>query len=169
LLWNRDLSQAATYGHGDIPRLIAGNVALQMFTTVTKVPRPLRLENNDDRSDGILRLTLVQRWPPNTWFSLKARALHQAHKLRRFAQKSADTFRIVETRSDLEQYLADRQTQPQQTAGLLGIEGAHALEGTLKNLEQLYDAGFRMVGLAHFFDTDISGSAHGLERGGLTP
>ncbi|MEO1370797.1 MAG: membrane dipeptidase, partial [Acidobacteriota bacterium] len=32
----------------------------------------------------------------------------------------------------------------------------------------LYDAGFRMLGLAHFFDNDAAGSAHGLEKGGLS-
>ncbi len=33
----------------------------------------------------------------------------------------------------------------------------------------LYDAGFRMAGLVHFFDNEIAGSMHGEEKGGLTP
>jgi membrane dipeptidase len=35
LLWKRDLMDKHDYGHVDIPRLQQGNVALQMFTTVT--------------------------------------------------------------------------------------------------------------------------------------
>jgi membrane dipeptidase len=50
LLWGRDLSQHANYGHVDIPRLMQGNVALQVFTVVTKVPEPLQLQGNHAKS-----------------------------------------------------------------------------------------------------------------------
>ncbi len=53
-------------------------------------------------------------------------------------------------------------------AGLLAIEGAHALDDDLANVARLDAAGFRMVGLAHFFDNAFGGSAHGLAQGGLT-
>jgi microsomal dipeptidase-like Zn-dependent dipeptidase len=36
-------------------------------------------------------------------------------------------------------------------------------------VEVLFRAGYRMVGLAHFFDNELAGSAHGVEKGGLTP
>jgi microsomal dipeptidase-like Zn-dependent dipeptidase len=52
--------------------------------------------------------------------------------------------------------------------GLLGIEGAHALDGDINNVEILFDAGFRMMAPSHFFDNDIGGSAHGVEKYGLT-
>src|SRR4029079_15384948 len=35
-------------------------------------------------------------------------------------------------------------------------------------LDAIVDAGFRMIGLAHFFDNAVAGSAHGVEKGGLT-
>jgi membrane dipeptidase len=167
LLWGRDLSQLADYGHVDIPRLIAGNMALQVFTVVTQVPTPLKLEGNTDRPDNITRLAILQRWPIQAWFSLKARAIYQADRLKNLEQPG--TFSIIRTASDLTRYLAQRQSQPQTTAGLLGLEGAQALEGQLDSVDQLYDAGFRLIGLAHFFDNAVSGSAHGLNRGGLTP
>ncbi|MEO5939885.1 MAG: membrane dipeptidase, partial [Candidatus Limnocylindrales bacterium] len=47
-------------------------------------------------------------------------------------------------------------------------EGAHALDDELANLERLDTAGFRMVGLVHFFDNAFAGSAHGVTQGGLT-
>jgi hypothetical protein len=33
--------------------------------------------------------------------------------------------------------------------------------GNLDNVDVLFDAGFRMMSVSHFFDTDIGGSAHG--------
>jgi microsomal dipeptidase-like Zn-dependent dipeptidase len=37
-LWNRDLNDRGNRGHADMPRLLEGNVALQVFTAVTKSP-----------------------------------------------------------------------------------------------------------------------------------
>jgi microsomal dipeptidase-like Zn-dependent dipeptidase len=65
--------------------------------------------------------------------------------------------------------LADRAQDPRLVAGLLAIEGLHCLEGRLENVDALFAAGFRMMGLAHFFDNEVAGSAHGAEKGGLTP
>lgn len=36
LMWDRNLLQRAKRGHEDLPRLQAGNVALQLFSSVTK-------------------------------------------------------------------------------------------------------------------------------------
>jgi membrane dipeptidase len=54
------------------------------------------------------------------------------------------------------------------TAGLLSIEGAHALDGDPANVDVVADLGIRMISPAHFFDTAFGGSAHGMEQGGLT-
>lgn len=169
LLWGRDLAEFANYGHVDVPRLIQGNVALQTFTVVTKVPHPLRLEDNDDRSDDIIKFAILQRWPISTWFSLKERALYQAKQLQAVESKASDRFKIIKTKQDLNNYLDRRKKDREITAGLLGLEGTQALEGQIENVNQLYTAGFRLIGLAHFFDNEVSGSAHGVRRGGLTP
>jgi len=52
--------------------------------------------------------------------------------------------------------------------GLLTVEGAHALDDDIANLDRLVAAGFRHVGLVHFFDNAFAGSAHGMVQGGLT-
>jgi microsomal dipeptidase-like Zn-dependent dipeptidase len=52
---------------------------------------------------------------------------------------------------------------------MLSIEGLQDIEGKRANLDRLFDAGFRMAGLAHFFDNEVAGSMHGLKKGGLTP
>jgi membrane dipeptidase len=168
LLWDRDLLARSRRGHVDVPRLLEGHVALQAFTVVTKTPRHQNIESNDDRSDNITLLAMAEWWPVRTWFSLKERALYQAGKLDRAAARSAGRLTVIRSRSDLERYLRRRRTEPGITAGLLGLEGAHALEGDLANLDVLFQAGFRMVGLVHFFDNDVGGSAHGRAKGGLT-
>ena len=132
LLWGRDLRERASHGHVDLPRLIEGNVAVQGFTVVTKTPRNLNLERNDDRTDDVTLLALVQRWPPATWGSLKERALYQARRLQETADGSQGRLSVLRTRGDLEAYLARRAAGPAGvTAGFLGLEGAQSLEGDL--------------------------------------
>lgn len=168
LLWNRDLLRSNEHGHVDVPRLIQGNVALQAFTVVSKAPFGLNFERNDDTSDMITFLAIAQRWPVKTWFSLKERALYQAEKLYRFADKSEGKFVVIKSKVDLVEYIERRKSNPEMTAGFLGIEGAQVLEGNLANVQELFNAGFRMMAPTHFFDTEVGGSAHGVEKGGLT-
>jgi microsomal dipeptidase-like Zn-dependent dipeptidase len=170
LLWDRNLLDRGTRGHVDIPRLIEGNVALQAFTVVTKTPYvwKMNIERNDDKTDNIKILAIAQRWPTSTWNSLTQRALYQARKLQDAVAGSGGRFTVIKTSADLSSHLDRRINDRQITAGILGIEGAHALDGDLANIDVLFDAGFRMMAPTHFFDNDIGGSAHGVEKGGLT-
>jgi membrane dipeptidase len=168
LLWGRDLNQRGTRGQVDVPRLIDGNVALQAFTIVSKSPRNMNIESNDDSTDNITPLAVVGLWPVSTWRSLKERALYQSKKLHDFAAASGGRLTVIENAAGLAAYLARRQKEPAITAGVLGIEGAQVLEGKPANIDALFDAGFRMMGPAHFFDNEIAGSAHGVNKGGLT-
>jgi microsomal dipeptidase-like Zn-dependent dipeptidase len=111
----------------------------------------------------------VQLWPLKTWNSLLERALYQAEKLNAAAKHDPTALMVVRTRRDLQQLIARRAKGETVVGGLLAIEGAHALEGDLANLQKLKDAGYRMIGLTHFFDNDLGGSLHGVSKGGLTP
>ncbi|WP_439887695.1 dipeptidase [Pseudomonas sp. MBLB4123] len=169
LLWQRDLLERHSYGHSDLPRLLEGGVALQVFSAVTKTPRGLNYQRNAADSDNITLLALAQRWPRATWDSLLQRALYQAAKLRQAATASQGRLVLIRSRKDLAAFIQARQQDPRRVAALLATEGLHPLEGNLDNLERLYDAGFRIAGLTHFFDNEVGGSAHGLDKGGLTP
>jgi microsomal dipeptidase-like Zn-dependent dipeptidase len=169
LLWKRDLLKQAEYGHVDLPRLVEGSVALQVFAAVTKFPRGVNFERNRADSDVITLLTLAQAWPPRTWRSLLQRALYQAQRLERFASRSQGRLITVRSTAELQNLLLRREAEPELVGGLLAIEGAHALQGDLANLDLLFEAGYRMLGLTHFFDNEAGGSAHGTGRGGLTP
>ena len=84
LLWDRDLASERPEGHVDLPRLDRGNVAVQVFTTVTKSPRGQNYATNTaEAPDNITPLVIGQLRPVQSWFSLKERALDQAARLRR--------------------------------------------------------------------------------------
>ena len=168
-LWKRDLADYGSRGHVDIPRLQKGNVALQMFTTVTKSPSGQNYQENETGArDNITSLALAQLWPSSTWSSLTGRAVYQAQKLHDLAQREADNFRLIKSQSDLAQFAWDRQNNPTLVGGLIGTEGSHALDGKLENIKVLFDNGFRMMSLQHFFDNKLGGSLHGISQAGLT-
>ncbi len=168
-LWNRDLTERGNRGHVDIPRLIEGNVALQVFTSVTKSPRGQSYDSNSaDAPDNITPLAMGQLWPPRTWGSLFERAIYQAERLQGFAEDAPERFMIIRSRADLETLLERRAAGEAVVGGLLGIEGAHPLEGDIAKLDRLVAAGHRMIGLQHFFDNELGGSLHGESNAGLT-
>lgn len=169
LLWARDPLRISTRGHTDVPRLIQGNVALQVFSVVTKTPRGINFDQNTGETDNITLLAIAQRWPITAWSSLSARALHQAARLRDAEARSSGQLTIIRTRDDLAQFISRRAARHDLVAGLLAIEGLHALDGKPGNVDTLFAAGFRMMGLTHFFDNEVGSSAHGVSHGGLTP
>lgn len=168
-LWKRDLLVRHDRGHIDVPRLIEGNVAVQVFTSVTKSPSGQNYESNSsDAFDNITMLAMGQLWPIRTWGSLFERAVYQAEKLHDFAAASDGRLRVILTRADLDTLLADRAAGQQVVGGILGIEGSHPLEGDIENLQKLVDAGHRVFGLHHFFDNELGGSLHGVAFNGLS-
>lgn len=162
LLWDRDLTERATRGQVDLPRLIDGNVAVQVFTTVTKSPSGLNYEKNAaDARDNITALYIGQLRPFRSWMDLTERALEQARQLASAEEKAPEMLRIVRNSIDLAAVLQRREDGEKVVGGILGAEGGHALSGDLANLDRLYDAGFRLIGLTHFFDNELGASLHG--------
>jgi microsomal dipeptidase-like Zn-dependent dipeptidase len=170
LLWQRDLGERLGHGQVDLPRLVEGNLALQVFGLVTQSPLGQNFERNEsDAPDVITLLAVLQRWPPATWTSRLARARHQAAKLDALAARPGSPLRVIRTAAELREFLAAREADRARVAGVLAIEGAQALDGSLAGLDALFAAGVRMAGLAHFFDNAFAGSSAGVAKHGLTP
>lgn len=169
LLWGRDLLARADHGHVDLPRMRDGNVALQVFSAVTKTPREMNYDRNTGQTDNILLLAIVQRWPVATWRSLRARAVFQATRLQDAVARSSGALMLITDQESFDAFVLRRQVKPDVHAALLAIEGLHALDGTLESVDTLFAHGYRMMGLAHFFDNEVAASAHGVSHGGLTP
>src|ERR1700712_2808517 len=94
MLWKRDLLERADHGHIDLPRLIEGHYALQVFSSVTKSPKGQNYDSNPADSDTITDLTMIDLQPPRTWHSLLQRSLWHAQKLHGFAERSDGRLRV---------------------------------------------------------------------------
>ena len=143
LLWGRDLLRRGNRGHVDVPRLIEGNVALQVFAATTKVAAP-----PEPRAQRRPQRRRHRCWPSRsagrraTWRSLLARALHLARRADALAARSGGTVPahpVARPTSAVPATGAPARSGI--TAGLLAIEGAHALEDDLANVDVLVDAG----------------------------
>lgn len=163
LLWDRDFSKRQTHGHTDAPRLIEGGYRLQILAAVTKTPKNLNYDANTGDTDNITLLTIAQRWPVKTWSSLAERALHIAARAKSAAARSGGAIVLVRDKEELASQLNETAL-----GVILATEGAHPLEGDIANLDRLYDAGYRILGLQHFFDNELGGSLHGASESGLS-
>ena len=168
LLWRRDLIEIHDYGMVDLPRLQKGNVGLQVFGSVTKTPRGQNYDSNPSDSDMITYLAIGNLQPPATWTSLYQRSVYHADKLKDLERRSGGALRVIYSADDLDLLSKSRQAGQPVVGGMLGLEGAQPIEGDIDKLDRLFAAGYRMVGLAHFFDNAVAGSMHGEEKYGLT-
>jgi membrane dipeptidase len=168
LLFGRNLLERSDLGHVDLPRLQEGGVGLQVFSLPTIVPFGLNIERNELGRIDMLTLAGIAQLSPTAWLGPTGRSLYRAKQLRDAVRASDSALLLIETRADLERLFAARAEGGDATGALLALEGAHALESEPENLQRLFEAGYRMIGLTHFFDNDYAGSAHGVDRGGLT-
>ncbi len=169
LLWGRNLNKRGDRGHVDFPRMREANVALEMFTIVSKSPAGQNMQSNsEDAFDNITPLTIAKGESPWNWFSLINRTLSQSEALADFVENEGGKAIFIKSKADLENLITARKSDKQVIGTMLGIEGGHALEASLENLEKVYDEGVRMIGPTHFFDNEFGGSAHGKNGSGLT-
>ena len=161
LLWKRKITDSTDHGHIDLDRLEAGNVGLQIFSSVTKTPKGQNYDSNGADSDNITLLSITQLQPMQTWFSLLERQLYHTQKLDKAVAESGGRLTPVSKPEHL--------ARLDNSIGVLfSAEGLQTLEGERGNLKKLYAAGMRMAGLVHFFDNELAGSMHGIKKGGLT-
>ena len=169
LLWGRDLNQREDRGHVDFPRMREVNVAMEMFTIVSKSPAGQNMESNTgDSFDNITPLTIAKGEGPWNWLSLINRTLSQSENLKEFVAGEGQKAVFISSKADFEKLIDARKEDTNVIGAMLGIEGGHALEGRLENIERAYEAGVRMIGPTHFFDNEFGGSAHGQNGAGLT-
>lgn len=167
LLLSRDMREASERGHIDLPRLREGRVGLQVFPAVTNMSPCLRREYCAREPNLVAMLVAAQGWPASTWFSDKARALYQAERMRVVAADARAGVALLETREQLASLLAEPPAS-RRIGAVLGVEGAQAVGDDLPGVDDLAAAGVRVLGLAHYFDNAVAGSAHGERQYGLT-
>lgn len=132
---------AALGGHVDLPRMREGGMGAQFFGLVSL---PLA-----DRPRGMART-----------------CFEQIDALDRQIVQKPGAMRLVKKAHEIEQCRAEGAI-----AALLGIEGAHALEGDLDNVGRFARRGVRYIGFLHFSANEAGFPAYGRgeKEEGLTP
>jgi membrane dipeptidase len=136
------LPLAALGGHVDMPRLRDGGVGAQFFSLVT-LP--------------VARRTRGLAQSARTQIEILSEAIERRPGDLRLARSAGDV---------------DAGRSEGAIAALLGIEGAHALDGDLDNVEVFARLGVRYLGLLHFSANEAGCPAYGRGRSdedGLTP
>ena len=85
-------------------------------------------------------------------------------RINRWCAESGGRLVVVRSGEDLERCLAD--SGP--TGVVLGVQGGHALEGSLDNIARLREHGVRMFAPAHVMDNALVGSSTGRSSGELS-
>ena len=168
LLFGRDLLARGSLGHVDLPRLREGGVALQVLGLPTRVYFGTNIDRTEARGLDALTVAGIAKLSPTAWQSPMERALHHAERLADFARASDGGLILIRDRVDLARLRQARAQGETVVGAVLALEGAHALESDPANLRRLFDAGYRMIGMSHFFDNDYAGSSAGVEKKGLT-
>lgn len=189
LLWGLDPLVSRAGGHLDGPRLAASGVGLQVFAAPTWTPMPFR--NDEDRlvvsrrsfdqSHGLFPTELFaparDRMVKRRW-----RALRIAQRFREMiedSRKSGAPFEAVPIYGpgDFAGAAAPPEDAeaPRRVAVMLALEGLHWLsddapqEEVAEMVDELFEAGYRMMAPTHRFSNGLGGSNENHEgKGGLT-
>jgi membrane dipeptidase len=125
------LPRAALGGHVDVPRMIEGGMGAQFF--------------------GLVSL------PTREKMRTLAQAIHeQIDALDATIARNPSAIRLVRTAADI-----DAAREAGAVGALLGIEGAHALEGRIENVDVFARRGVRYLGLLHFSVNPVGFPAYG--------
>lgn len=183
LKWERDLLRRSAFGHVDLPRLVEGNVGLQVFTIVTKSPvvwARIGIPGALCVDAGSLNLAAVLAFfQGRPAFSLRERMFLQVRRLKdavaRSLEQGGAELRLIEDVHDLERLVSDRLAGRQVVGAILGIEGGHWIGDPAQgshsvdaDVRELFDLGIRLIGLTHRFDNALAGSSDGCDQYGLT-
>lgn len=150
LMWNRDLTVRSEEGQVDFPRLRDAGVGIQCFTIVTR---------GFPFIGGFNLFARYRRWPKEARAGEWARANFQIDQLERFCAASQGTAAITKTRAQLTSNL-----EAGVLSAVLGVEGAHALEGRVDRVQTLWNRGVRFMGLTHLHNNALGGSSFPLMR-----
>lgn len=145
LMWNRALNEQHRAGHVDFPRLREAGVKIQCFTVVTRGFPPL---------DTFDLFAWKQGWPKDVRASLWRRCLAQVDALYRDCAASGAQVRLAQSGQGLTDALAAGAL-----SAVLGVEGAHALEGDVARVRQLHARGVRFMSLTHLGNNELGGTS----------
>ncbi len=142
--------------HVDLPRAESVGLKVIGLTVATSWPDVRgSLSRWHFRSLGLPRQHVGSRMAIAEWVIVRIEG---------WSARSGDRLRIIRSRTDLELCLESNGP----VGVLLGVQGAHALDGDLANVGLLKQRGVRMFAPGHVMDNDAVGSGTGRGAGGLS-
>lgn len=95
-------------------------------------------------SDALLLKTILERWPPRTWFSPKARVLHQISSLRSLVLRANGALTVIESSKDMS--FVHTKTSPDYSLHtIMAVEGLSSLEGDISVIDNFFSQGVRIL------------------------
>jgi membrane dipeptidase len=165
--------QRKDFAHLDFERAREGGFSLLTMAIATEVPLAMvrRKPEGVERGGNLIKFGAVTGFEPiANWHSNYQRGNWVIDNVQRTVSNNPDQLVLVTHREDLTTLLTEHAAGNNNRIGmLLAVEGAHVLEGNLKNLDNLYSRGIRMLSLTHAFDNEYGGASEGVEQYGLTP
>lgn len=183
LLFNRGVEGASWFGeplgHVDSERLVRGNVAVQVLSTVSQFSFPRARTVGGEQvtcvDEGDLNLIGLLTWLQDPFGTtgaltdLRARIEAQGQRLADY-QTDSDRIATIRSAQDFEAFAtAWRDRNAREVGAILAIEGLHFYPSQRSSLDRLWEHGFRMAALTHHFDNGLGGSSTGCEKTALTP
>jgi membrane dipeptidase len=155
LLWNRDLRTGSKRGDVDLPRLEAGGVDVPVFGIVT-AGLPI--------IGGFRLFTWWYDWKPGARRTPWAAALDQLARLDALVAGSDGKMMLARSADDVEAAL-----EGGRMAAMIGVEGAHAIDGDVSRVRTLHERGVLYMGPVHLSANELGGASFPVgHRGGLT-
>ena len=154
-------------GHNDLPWQIREKAAGDMDSLDIAEPQPELHTDLDRLRQGRVGAQFFAAYVPSELIADGATrfALMQIDLIHRLVDRYPDTFVFARTVADIE-----KAHDSGRIAALIGVEGGHAIEGSLDVLRALYDLGTRYMTLTHWKSTAWADAAtdHPLHQG-LSP
>jgi microsomal dipeptidase-like Zn-dependent dipeptidase len=140
---------------------------LQVLGVATSVPLGMNIDRNEAPGFDVLAIPFCLRLSHGCLGGPPARFNAMTARLADLVDRD-DALVWIHNKHELDALRARHAEDPRVIGAILAIEGAHALGTEDTTLESAFALGVRMIGLAHFFDNEYAGSAHGVDKGGLT-
>jgi len=137
-------------GHNDLPWQIREKAAGDLDSLDIAEPQPALHTDLDRLTEGRVGAQFFAAYVPSELIADGATrfALMQIDLIHRLVDRYPDAFVYATTVTDIE-----RAHGEDRIAALIGVEGGHAIEGSLDVLRTLYDLGARYMTLTHWKST----------------
>jgi membrane dipeptidase len=143
-------------GHNDLPFELREKAGGDLDSLDIAVPQDSLMTDIARLREGLVGAQFFAAYVPSDLIGRGAArfALQQIDLIHRLADRYPDTFEFARTAEDIRRIF-----DQDKIAALIGLEGGHAIEGSLDVLRTFYDLGVRYMTLTHWATHDWADAA----------